>query len=139
MTRVRAFALLLALVPLAGCDGKSDKGVTVTGRVTLDGQPLPAGQVVLEIPGNREQRVGGIAADGKFEVREVPPGKVRVAVRTSMFQGQQSAEQRFAARAGGKADRPTFVPVPTKYENPGTSRLEFDVVAGQPLTIELKK
>jgi hypothetical protein len=64
---------------------------------------------------------------------------VRAAVRTSMFQGQQAAEQRFANRAGGKADKPTFVPVPARYENPATARLEFDIVAGKPITIELKK
>lgn len=140
MTRIRVFALLFVLVPLVGCGGgTTDKGVTVTGTVTLDGQPLPTGQVVFEIPNSHEQRVGGIGEGGKFEVKEVPVGKVRVAVRTSMFQAQYSAEQKFASRAGGKADKPAFVSVPAKYENPGTANLEFEIVDGKPITIELKK
>lgn len=140
MTRIRAFVLLFALVPLVGCGGGTqDTGVTVTGTVTLDGQPLPVGQVVFEVPNSHEQRVGGIDEGGKFEVKEVPVGKVRVAVRTSMFQGQYSAEQKFATRAGGKADKPAFVPVPAKYENPATAQLEFDIVPGKPINIELKK
>lgn len=141
MSRIRfgLAAVCLPLCLLAGCGGGGkDEGVTVTGTVTLDGQPLPAGQVVFEIPNSTEQRIGGID-NGKFEVKGVPVGKVRAAVRTSMMQAQYAAEQRFASKAGGKANKPDFVPVPPRYEDVGKANLEFDVAPGKPITIELKK
>lgn len=133
---------LLALVALAagGCGGGSkDEGVTVTGRVTLNGDPLPKAQVVFEIPNSTEQRIGGVGEDGRYEVKGVPVGKVRVAVRTSFLQGQAMADRNFATKAGAKAERASVVMVPARYENPGTANLEFTVEPGKPLDIELKK
>lgn len=140
MFRFRTGGLVaLAALALVGCGGGSqDQGVTVTGTVTIDGQPLPAGQVVFEIPNSTEQRIGGID-NGKFEVKGVPVGKVRAAVRTSMLAGRFAAEQNFASKAGGKAEKPTFIPVPLKYEDVGKANLEFDIAPGKPVTIELKK
>ncbi len=124
---------------LLGCGGSTkDEGITVTGTVTLNEQPLPVGQVVFEIPNSSEQRIGGIN-EGKFEVRGVPVGKVRAAVRTSMMQAQYAAQQKFAAKTGGKADKPDFLPVPAKYEDVAKAGLEFDIQPGKPIKIELKK
>jgi hypothetical protein len=129
----------LAVLLLAGCGGgKPDDGITVSGTVTLDGQPLPAGQVVFEVANSSQQRIGGID-NGRFEVHGVPAGKVRAAVRTSMMQAQQSAEQKFAQKSGGKADKAAFVPVPAKYEDVSKAGLEYDVAAGKEIAIELKK
>lgn len=136
---LRGVLVLLAATAVAGCGSPSaDEGITVTGTVTLDGQPLPVGQVVFEIVNSSEQRIGGIS-NGRFEVRGVPVGKVRAAVRTSMMQAQYAAQQKFAVKSGGKADQPDFVAVPARYEDVGKSGLEFDIRPGQPITIELKK
>ena len=134
-----AAVLLLILMTASGCgSGGKDEGITVTGTVTLDGQPLPIGQIVFEIPNSTEQRIGGIE-NGKFEVKGVPVGKVRAAIRTSIMQGRFAAEQKFASKAGGTADKPAFTPVPTKYEDIGKANLEYDVESGKSITIELKK
>lgn len=131
--------MLSAAAVVAGCGGPgADEGITVTGTVTLDGLPLPVGQVVFEIVNSSEQRIGGIS-NGQFEVRGVPIGKVRAAVRTSMMQAQYAAQQKFAVKSGGKADKPDFVAVPARYEDVGKSGLEFDIRPGQPVVIELKK
>jgi hypothetical protein len=138
--RFRPLLLVAALLPLPGCGGSSsDEGVTVTGRVTLDGAPLPGGQVVFEIANPAGQRVGGIAEDGTYEVKGVPEGKVRVAVRTSFLQGQAAAAGKFAQKAGVKAEKLSLVLVPARYENPDTAKLEYTVEAGKPIDIALKR
>ncbi|MCU0706227.1 MAG: hypothetical protein MUF18_19865, partial [Fimbriiglobus sp.] len=125
MSRSRSVLLAasFALLAFTGCGGSKEEGLTVTGTVTLDGQPIPVGQVVFEIPNSTEQRVGGIDK-GKFEVKGVPAGKVRAAVRTSMMQAQYAASQQFASKAGGKAEKGEFIAVPARYEDVGKANLE---------------
>jgi hypothetical protein len=79
--------MLALLVPLAvGC-GKG-KG-TVSGTVTLDGQPLPAGNITF-IP-SKGQGAGGTIQDGKYSVADVPAGKVAVTVETETLKKQMDA------------------------------------------------
>jgi hypothetical protein len=123
----------------SGCIPRSKtEGITVTGTVSLDGAPLTAGQVVFVLPSG-EERVGGIGEGGKFEIKEVPIGHVKAAVRTSYLQGQIAADQKFASKSGHKADSPTFVAVPPKYEDPKTANLELSIENGKSITINLKK
>jgi hypothetical protein len=65
---------LLALLMLAGCvDGKT----SITGTVTLDGQPVASGVVTLIKQNSELVREGAVIKDGRFEAH-VPPGKYRV-------------------------------------------------------------
>jgi hypothetical protein len=70
-----ALALLLPLT--VGCGG--GKG-TVSGTVTLDGQPLPVGNIAF-IPSQGPGASGRIE-DGKYSVANVPTGPVTVTVET---------------------------------------------------------
>jgi hypothetical protein len=71
-------ACLLMLLPVAalGCGGGS-KG-TVSGEVSLDGKPLPAGNVIFT-PANGPA-VAGPIKDGKYTAEGVPTGDVRVSL-----------------------------------------------------------
>lgn len=70
-----AFVLLISTA--MGCGG--GKG-TVTGKVTVDGKPLPAGKIAF-IP-KSGSGVGGEIKDGQYKVEKVPPGTVNVTVET---------------------------------------------------------
>ena len=83
------FALVLglvaALVAVPGCAGKR---VSVSGKVTRGGQPLPAGRILLVVF-VAEQASGSARpysadtdpATGAFRVADLPPGRYRVAVQ----------------------------------------------------------
>lgn len=72
------FGVLSFLLPLAaGCGG--GKG-SVSGTVTLDGQPLPVGNITF-LPSNGPGATGPIE-DGKYSVKGVPTGQVTVTVET---------------------------------------------------------
>lgn len=78
---------LALLVPLAvGC-GKG-KG-TVSGTVTLDGQPLPAGTINF-LP-SKGPGAGGSIEDGKYSVANVPAGTMTVTVETDSIKEQMDA------------------------------------------------
>jgi hypothetical protein len=60
---------------------------TVTGTVTLDGQPLPRGSIALiPIPGTPGPGGGGgINNEGKYEITQgLRPGKYRVEIRSTI-------------------------------------------------------
>lgn len=84
----RAWPLLTGclLLGLAGCG--SSGGVAVTGRVTLDGQPLPNAEVTFH-PQEETKGLGGSAVtgpDGRYELvsaqgkKGVAPGDYRVVI-----------------------------------------------------------
>lgn len=78
--------LVISVLLLCGCGGPAgplgDPVVTVSGNVTLDGQPLPNGQIWLVETGREPPRnyIGAIQG-GAFQC-EAPPGSVRVEIRS---------------------------------------------------------
>lgn len=76
--------LVITGLLLCGCSGpaeqKGDPSVMVKGTVTLDGQPLPNGQILF-IDEDRKPRREYLAAiqEGAFQC-EAPPGKKRVEI-----------------------------------------------------------
>lgn len=138
VTRVCCWLILGLTLGNLGCSGSDpSKGITVTGTVTYDDQPLPAGQVVFELP-NGEIRMGGIN-QGRFEVREVPVGKVRAAVRTSLMKARMLAEANYALKAGQKLEPSNLVMVPEKYEDFDSADLQVEIVPNRPITITLAR
>jgi hypothetical protein len=123
--RLTALAVLAVLIGTAGC---SNGRYTVTGRVTYpDGSPLTEGNVVGQM-GEGVSSVtvqGAVRSDGSFSWGTerkgdgAKPGKYRVAVvpRTpgdlEMSQGMRPA-------------------VDSKYANPKTSGIEFEVTPSGP-------
>ena len=78
LVRMVTATSLLACLLIAGCR-KANEEVEVTGTVTWNGQPIPAGMIVLQPMEQRQAPVGGKIEDGRFVVH-TKPGKMRVQV-----------------------------------------------------------
>jgi hypothetical protein len=118
-------ALFVGLVFLAGCSGRG----SVTGKVTLDGQPLPGGLVTFYHAGATEEETGSSTAaqikpDGTYEANVII-GKSVVSVATSSGMG--------TVRNPGAVKDPwgPYVPIPMKYLAPDKSGLSVDVKSGK--------
>jgi len=129
-------ALVAALLPLLGGCGSSSKLGTVTGKVTIDGQPPASGTTVIFIgPDNKSQMAAPVESDGTYRALEVPLGLNKIAVKGMA-----------GTAVGGKLpDLPGMtpvakgVPVPKKYENPDNGQ-QFEVKPGnQEHNLDLKK
>ena len=142
--RAGRLALLLGLA--AGCGGGrwNGSGADVTGRVTLDGQPVGIARILF-YGGDRpyDPIFMELEPDGTFQSVNVPLGSVRVAVQTSPYAGLGKLKM---AAQGGKIRSPgppipkgDWRPVPAKYEDPATSGLEYNITRGaNKLDIALK-
>jgi hypothetical protein len=69
----RSFVVLCACLLLAGCESRTYEGeqrFPITGKVTVDGQPVDIGTISF-LPTNSERRVsGGPIQDGVYSVTE---------------------------------------------------------------------
>jgi hypothetical protein len=136
-----AVPAILSVIALAGCGGY-DYGPTgqITGRLTMDGKPLPAGHAVTFMEMQKGYLAFGVTdANGDFEVKSwnegyMPVGPYKVAIAppagTAPDTSQYSADELFEHpelmdEPGGKA---LF---PRKYLSSTTSGLEYTVKEGE--------
>lgn len=137
----RPIAITVVLLGLAaGCGGKADQGIEITGNVALDGKPLEMGMVYLHPETGGPAENAPIVKDGTFKCYSIKPGRYKAAVQTSMYAAMADAQAKNTG--GGKAItmRPldgTYRAVPPKYEKPETSSLAVEVKAGEPVKLEL--
>jgi hypothetical protein len=130
-----AAALVLAV---GGCGSK--QRAEVSGRITLDGEPLASGTInFFPTEGNRGPTAGGIVADGRYHIagaKGVVRGKNRVAIRGSQKTGRQIVN-----RDGDATDEVAEI-VPAKYNlkttlvrdvQPETNNLDFDLQGRLPI------
>ena len=136
LSAVVAFAALSA-----GCSSPPEqKETVVTGTVTLNGEVLTMGEVVIESADGKTSGRGEIGADGTYRVPSAPLGKVRAAVRTSEHAQYAGNTRRVGGKAitmGGREGK--YVPVPKRYEDTKTSGLEYDVTPDAKIDIALTK
>jgi hypothetical protein len=94
-----------------------DKDATVSGKVTVKGQPLAAGTVTFVSQAGPDEKIAtGVVKDGAYSVKGLTPGKYSIAV----------------------IGKPA-VSVPVKFGSEKTSGLVLTVVAGaNEFNIELK-
>jgi hypothetical protein len=104
-------------VVLAGC---GDKTTTVTGKVSLDGQPVEAGFVILYGPTGACVSTGII--DGTYEVHNPPRGNVTVVVSDG------AEPPRPGATATRQQQRPGSIP--PRYQSKQTSPLKLELKEG---------
>ncbi len=121
----------LALALLSGCGGSGEPTGTVSGTVTLDGQPVAAGQIGL-ISAAGFSAIADIGADGSFAVVEkLPLDKYTVTVSPPALTEAPGEE-------GGNA-KLAVTNVPLAYMDEATSGIVQEVTEGSnTVTIELK-
>jgi hypothetical protein len=138
---MQGMAVLAALAGLwmAGCGGSEGPStIPVSGKVTLNGEPLTSGEVAFvpkEGDGTRRPGIGRIEEDGTFVLMShskegVEPGDYKVVVYP------------VASDDGGeKKDAATISPIPEKYRKTETTDLEATVDAStkdEELAFDLK-
>jgi hypothetical protein len=134
--------LLLGLIILAGC-GNNTGYVSVSGQVTLDGQPLANAIVTFQPMANSKGETAGVGsfgktdAQGKFTLEAMTPspqsgaavGRHRVRIGTAGG-APLNTESDSAAPSKSKGERPRIPSdrIPSRYNTEST--LTFDVPAG---------
>jgi hypothetical protein len=134
LARLTSLSVLTCLCLVAGCGGKQGASMSpVSGKVTVDGQPVTSGQVTFipdvvakeasstQTPG---LSTGQIGSDGSYKISTAgkngaPLGQYKVTVTPSMVP---------AADAKG----PPSTPFNPKYADVGKSDLRIEVVANPP-------
>ena len=121
---IRSRAVYVAIAPLlilavSGCDNtptlRPDWAI-VTGKVTYQGQPVPAGSIMWCVEGQTDVlRGGNIQPDGTFQF-DSPIGAAKVAVHTADVK---------------KVNPDRYVELPAKYTDPEKSGLKYEVQAGE--------
>jgi hypothetical protein len=119
--------MVLVTALLAGCSGPND--ASVSGTVTLDGQPLTTGNVSFYPDGGSGAPANGqIDSSGRYSLSTgtdagLAPGKyVAVVIAT------KEPPQQYDAKGG---EIPPIVITPAKYTDTSTSDLRFEVKAGK--------
>src|SRR5690349_8565206 len=118
----RCIPLCTALITLAGCS-QSDLG-TVTGNVTVDGEPAKVGAISFFAIDGRAPTAGAPIVDGKYTAR-VHPGQCMVQIRVSKVVGTKKLYD-----TPDSPVREVWAEVlPAKYNN--STQLKLDVKRGE--------
>jgi hypothetical protein len=144
---VRLFSLVLFLsaLALAGCGPRV--GI-VSGKVTYKNAPLPSGTITFIGGGKGDKpQWSPIAADGSYQVNNVPVGNVKVTVETTPptnLPGVGGGTVKpptvpgvppppdSSSLGGADASKPgAYVPIPTKYKDADQSGLGMEVKSGK--------
>lgn len=79
MTKNIAVFFIVVLACLAGCSDTGRRNTSVSGTVTLDGVPVKAGQVDLEITEEGDLPSGSPIVNGSYSLQSTP-GRKRVRI-----------------------------------------------------------
>jgi hypothetical protein len=136
-----SFSLSLVALVLAGCRGDSPQTASVSGRVTLNGRPLPNAAVMFQPIAGRDEinpgpgSVGTTDANGRYSLRVVGKnwkgavvGKHRV--RISLMEKEVSSDD--SPKPPGFLQEKYYRKSQLQYDVPdeGTSDANFDLTSG---------
>lgn len=133
-TRVLSRAFLVVCL-LAMCVVGCTKTVRVTGTVTFDDKPLPAGRVTFLCEGGQRPVISSPITDGgSYAVVDPPVGRARVSIET--FKPQPKPAPGVDPQTGidnsiGWEDTGPYVPIPKRYGSPKTSGIECMIEPGE--------
>lgn len=146
LVRLTMATAVCGLVLLCGCSSGGYRGPTgtVSGKVTLDGQPVPQGCVVSFLSPAGHVSSGVVGADGKFQLGtkenpNVPVATYNVTVSTPAEKMSQADYDKYMSGEGG-AKPAAASAIPEQFTNPTTSGVSKEVKPGpNTIDIELKK
>ena len=124
----------LGLVALCGCSGKPYQVSRVSGRVTLDGKPLPKASVTFAPMFSQENinpgptAAGMTDADGRFTLYIDPANPGAVVGKCRIYITTLLSDPTFDDRDGGPPVKRPRDRVPEKYNQ--RTELVFNVPAG---------
>jgi len=126
-----SLTLLIAAIFTAGCD-KGGASNVVSGKVTLDGEPVSG--VVVFIGADSKEASAPAGIDGAYKIENPPLGQCKILVKgTAGITGMAPPKDAPAMGKQGLAP-------PPKYGAPNSSDLSYEVKAGKHThNIELKK
>jgi hypothetical protein len=131
--------LLAALAVASGCDTKANPKGQVSGRVLLNGQPVPAGSVQF-VGADGNIKGATIARDGTYAVTGLAPGLAKIGVEYNPPNGGFVDPKAPRGRPSATSEpTPKPVPIPLRYRDPAKSGLTHLVTPGEkPHDIELR-
>jgi len=138
----RSLIACLVILTLVGCGKRGFSGPTgkVTGKVTLEGTPLPEGSIITLIATQGYMASGVTAADGSFKLTYAGSENIPAATYKAQLSPPASAAPAELMDPSKPLPAAPPEPFPSKYAATTTSELEFTVKEGEnpPLNIELK-
>jgi hypothetical protein len=124
----RGILWLLATTLLLGCGSNApvdERRTSISGTVTFDGKPLPAGNITFDSTESRLSTTASIN-QGVYSTSRAAIGKNEVSIETESL--------RYGYPAG-------YVKIPERYTNPMASGLTADIKPGENenVNFDLKK
>ncbi len=145
--------LLISILTIMGCGPGRFPGAKVTGTVTVDGKPLPAGSVLMESADGKFNDSGPINSSGEFTVDNAPLGKVKVCLllpavfavddpkgpKTALPENKKAPHEEHVQKMP-KETSTLLSKVPAEYKEIKTTKVTFEVQSGSnsPLEIAIK-
>ena len=121
----RTFLLATGLAALVGCDSGPATG-DVSGTASYEGVPIAEGAITLYPADGKGSTAGGIIVDGKYDVKKVPVGTMKVQITSSKEIGKKKVYD-----APNSPEMPIKInPLPEKYGDLLKTELRLDVHAG---------
>jgi hypothetical protein len=95
-------ACALALLAAGPRASAADQAPSISGRITLDGRPLPGGRIIFYV--GDDQLVGAkVTADGTYKVDRIPVGTHKVTVEYKTVPPKYASEDQSSLRVETKA------------------------------------
>ncbi|MCL2349181.1 MAG: hypothetical protein FWC50_13100 [Planctomycetaceae bacterium] len=119
-----SFVLLMCLIfgVTTGCWAKKLSTYTVTGKVTVDGEPIEKGAIMFAPVDGQTAMGGGAIINGNYTA-EVPPGKKKVLVSGGKVTGK---EPLYKIADSPMRDKLVSV-TPMQYNHQTTTNLEAEI------------
>ncbi len=133
--RSLSFAALLVL-GVVGCGGgKAD----VTGKVTLNNQPIPWGRITFVSEAGNKPAISSPIRNGTFTIKDCPVGKAKISIESweARAPNRNVPESMKGFKPPEGVDEPPpevigkYVPIASRYTSPDTSGLEYQVKRGE--------
>lgn len=106
-------SLLCAFVLIAAGCGDSN---TVSGTVSLNGQPIESGSILFQTPDGTGASFGGVISNGHYKVSEVRPGPriVKISAKDTSKAGMSREEAMEVARQAAAEGRDSLQALSTE-------------------------